>query len=74
MSKDEALFVSDAELIRRLGVGEKTARVAIEAAINKLLADGKRVERATDIPGLYYIDNGPDLTEMQVIHLAESPP
>ena len=46
----------------------------LEAAINKLLADGKRVERATDIPGLYYIDNGPELTEMQVIHLAESPP
>lgn len=28
--KREALFVSDAELIRRLGVGEKTARVAIQ--------------------------------------------
>jgi hypothetical protein len=26
---DEALYVSDAEIVRRLGVGEKTARVAI---------------------------------------------
>lgn len=31
MSDNETLYVTDAELIRRLGVGEKTARVAIVA-------------------------------------------
>lgn len=29
--RSEALFVSDGELIRRLGIGERTARMAIRA-------------------------------------------
>jgi hypothetical protein len=44
----------------------------LQAAVQWLIAKGHRVERATDIPGLYYLDNGPELTEMQVISFAAS--
>lgn len=49
----------------------------LHAAINKLLASGKHVERAAfpplPLPGLWNVD-GRELTEMQLINLAESTP
>lgn len=50
----------------------------LQKAINKLVAKGHIVERASDLPGalpsLYYVNNGPELTEAQLVHFAEAMP
>jgi hypothetical protein len=42
----------------------------VQDAVNWLAAHGHTVERAPDIPGLFYVDNGPEITTRQLLHFA----
>jgi hypothetical protein len=42
----------------------------LQAALRWLTENGYVVDKATDLPGLYHINDGPELTEMQVINFA----